>query len=298
MEVINIEEYQNEIILHFGSGKNSINAYTLASSIVSIADALKEANSVINPGHEIEILVHSFSEGSFRVTVRTVYKSIQNLFSAENLKAITLGVLAAFVFEHTLASDTEVKVIVDETQVVIEQGDKKIIVPRAVYDAQKELEKSEKFRKKIARTFETIEKDTNITSFGLTNSPEMKKPQIEIPRENFSILSVEAEPLEEKKVNIEVADLQIKKAILERSKRKWEFVWRGVKISAPVLDDSFYDDFFAHKITIAPGDLLKGRLKIYQSLEADTGIYLNDNYEVIEVYEHVPRLRQSIIDLD
>lgn len=298
MEVINIEEYQNEIILHFGSGKNSINAYTLASSIVSIADALKEANSVINPGHEIEILVHSFSEGSFRVTVRTVYKSIQNLFSAENLKAITLGVLAAFVFEHTLASDTEVKVIVDETQVVIEQGDKKIIVPRAVYDAQKELEKSEKFRKKIARTFETIEKDTNITSFGLTNSPEMKKPQIEIPRENFSILSVEAEPLEEKKVNIEIADLQIKKAILERSKRKWEFVWRGVKISAPVLDDSFYDDFFAHKITIAPGDLLKGRLKIYQSLEADTGIYLNDNYEVIEVYEHVPRLRQSIIDLD
>jgi hypothetical protein len=64
----------------------------------------------------------------------------------------------------------------------------------------------------------------------------------------------------ETRVVFEQCDLQIVKAILERSTRKWEFMWRGVKISAPVLDAQFYEQFFAHDITIAPGDELNFRL--------------------------------------
>tara|TARA_R110001592_G_scaffold7032_3_gene39521 strand:+ start:66022 stop:66480 length:459 start_codon:yes stop_codon:yes gene_type:complete len=90
----------------------------------------------------------------------------------------------------------------------------------------------------------------------------------------------------------EQANLFIKRAILERSKRKWEFVWRGFKISAPVLDDHFYSDFFAHKITLAPGDQLEVKLKIYQSKDEDTGIYSNDRYEVTEVMKHIPHITQ------
>jgi len=45
-----------------------------------------------------------------------------------------------------LGMNAYVKVIVDETQVIIEQGDKTVVVPRNVYDAQKEVEKSERFR--------------------------------------------------------------------------------------------------------------------------------------------------------
>ena len=60
-----------------------------------------------------------------------------------------------------------------------------------------------------------------------------------------------------------------------------------------MLDEKFYDDFFAHKITIAPGDQLEARLKIYQSKDEDTGIYSNDRYEVIKVERHLPHLTQS-----
>jgi len=85
------------------------------------------------------------------------------------------------------------------------------------------------------------------------------------------------------------------RAILERSRRRWEFVWRGVRISAPVLDERFYADFAAHKITIAPGDALEVRLKIRQRKDPSTGIMLNDanGYEVVEVLKHLPRHRQS-----
>jgi hypothetical protein len=97
----------------------------------------------------------------------------------------------------------------------------------------------------------------------------------------------------------EQCELQIVKAILEQNTRKWEFMWHGVRISAPVLDSSFYSKFFAHTITIAPGDELKARLSIKQALDLRTGIYTNIAYEVAEVFEHVPRMgRQVALPLD
>jgi hypothetical protein len=289
VEVVDISEFEEEFVLHFGGERNKINAYTLASSLVSLADAIKEANSIINPGYEVEVLVEGFGEGSFRAKVKTAYKGLKNLFSSNRLEAFAIGIITTFIYQHTLAPDTDVKVIIDDNQVIIEQGDKRIIVPRGVYEAQKEVEKSDLFRKSVAKTFESIEKDKNVTSFGFTKNVDDKTPDILIPRSSFWLLSKPIEIDEPQREIQEIADLQIKRAILERTKRKWEFIWRGIKISAPVLDDSFYNDFFAHKVKIAPGDSLEAILKIYQSRDEDTGIYTNSRYEVVIVQKHIPR---------
>lgn len=297
MQVVDIREYEEEFVLHFGGERKKINAYTLASSLVSLADAIKEANSIINPGYEVEVLVEAFGEGSFRAKVKTAYKGLQNLFNSNRLEAIAIGIITSFIYQHTLAPDTDVKVIVDETQVIIQQGDKQIIVPKTVYEAQKEVEKSEKFRKSVSKTFEAVEKDKNITSFGFTKNIDDETPDILIPRKYFPLLAQPTEPDEPQREIKEVAELQIKRAILERTKRKWEFIWRGIKISAPVLCEHFYDDFFSHKITVAPGDSLEAVLKIYQSRDEDTGIYTNSKYEVTLVNKHIPRNTQPDLDV-
>lgn len=98
MDIIDIREYEEEIVLHFGGELKKINAYTLASSLVSIADALKEANSIINPGNEIEVLVEAFGEGSFRAKIKTVYKGLNNIFTPARLESIALGIITAFTF--------------------------------------------------------------------------------------------------------------------------------------------------------------------------------------------------------
>src|SRR5690554_1179817 len=74
MQIINIEEYDDEVVLHFGGERKKINAYSLASSLVSIADAVKAANDVLNPGYDVEVLVEAFGEGSFRAKITTVFK--------------------------------------------------------------------------------------------------------------------------------------------------------------------------------------------------------------------------------
>lgn len=292
MKIINIEEYNEEVVLHFGSERKKINAYTLASTLVSIADAVKEANSVINPGYDVEVLVEALGEGSFRAKIKTAFKGAGNIFSQDTLKVIALSVVANFIYEHTLAPDTDVVVNVSEHEVIIQQGDKQVVVPRTTYEATKEVQKSEKFRNSISRISNSIEKDESITSFGFTKHIADEVPDIEIPRKEMLLLINPDDIVEPTREIDEQAVLFIKRAILERSKRKWEFVWRGFKISAPVLDDHFYNDFFAHKITLAPGDQLEVKLKIYQSKDEDTGIYSNDRYEVTKVINHIPHITQ------
>ncbi|STQ76250.1 hypothetical protein [Grimontia hollisae] len=296
MEVVNIAEYGEEIVLHFGGERKKINAYTLATSLVSLSDAIKEANAIINPGYEVEILVEAFGEGSFRAKIKTVYGGLKNIFTANRVEAIVLGIVTSFIYQHTLAPDSDVNVIVDDTQVIIEQGDKTIIVPKTIYDAQKEVEKSEKFRKSISKSIQAVDKDKHISSFGFTRNIDDKSPDIEIPRKQFALLTTPIEIEEPQREVNEVAELQIKRAILERSKRKWEFIWRGMKISAPVSDQQFYDDFFAHRITVAPGDSLDAILTISQVRDEDTGIYTNSKYEVRTVHRHIPRTTQVEID--
>jgi hypothetical protein len=293
--ILDIREFEETFVIHFGSEYKQINAYTLASTLVSIADAAKEANLFINPGFEVEVVVEALGPGSFKAKVRTVYKSLENLFSRQNLKTIALGIIAAYIYQHTLAPDIDINVKVDDKCVIIEQSDKKIIIPKTVHEALKLVEKSDKFKQGINRTFEALEKDDKIKSIGFSKEFIDEKPPIEIPRDQFSQISSVEEDESPTRQIIEFADLRILRAILERSKRRWEFVWQGIKISAPVLCSKFYDDFFAHKITIAPGDALKVKMRIYQVRLPDIGVYTNERYEIIEVLEHIPKLRQTKI---
>ncbi len=113
---------------------------------------------------------------------------------------------------------------------------------------------------------------------------------MEIPRERFAALPafVEAMPGDVRERE-EITEVQIVRAILERSDRRWQFVWNGVTIAAPVLDRAFYDDFFAHRITIAPGDALEVRLRIRQERRPELGVFVNKTYEVLQVFKHIPR---------
>lgn len=123
-----------------------------------------------------------------------------------------------------------------------------------------------------------------------TDSAAINTPSIPIERLRAAALK----PIELPNVRVvpEIVNLQILKAILERSKRKWEFMWRGFKISAPITDELFYINFFAHDITIAPGDVLHVTLHVFQELDQRTGVYKNVRYEVVQVHGHIPRIRQ------
>lgn len=292
MRVIDITQFENSVVIHFDTEDTRINAYTLASTLVSLADAAKAANNVLNYGYEIEIVVEALGPGSFRARIRAIYSSTKNLFANQVVLGVVIGVLGNYIYERTLAVDDKVIVEVKTDEVIIQKGEDRIVVPRNVYDATRKAEKNPLFVKAMSRTFEAIAADDKIKGVGLVTSMDSPPPEIIIPKAALQQMATSIPEDPDARVIYEQVDLQIIKAILDKSKRKWEFMWRGIKISAPVVHEHFYVNFFSHEITIAPGDILQAKLAIKQTKDPQTGIYSNIGYEVVEVYDHVPRIKQ------
>ena len=292
VRVVRIGEFEESIVLHFGTEGHRINAYTLATTLVNLADAARAANFAINPGYDIEIVVEALGGGSFRAKLRTIYRGAANLFSAQSLQAVVLSVIASFIYQHTLAPNADVAVNVTTDEVIITQGNTRIVVPRAVHEATVKAETRREFVTGIQEAVRAVESDTTVRSIGFSKSLE-ELPTVEIPREQFALISAAPTLLQEdSRELIEEVDLEILRASLEKSRRRWEFVWNGTRISAPVTDDKFYNDFFAHRITVAPGDVLRARVRVRQRRLPGVGVFVNDSFEVVEVLEHKPRPKQ------
>lgn len=286
MTEIDLGAIGDTIVLHIRKDGHTINAYLLAATLVALADAAKEANEQINPGYDVEVLVESLSDGSIKAVLKVAYHSLRNLFSKDVLKTIILAVVASYIYENTLAPDKTVKVIVNSNEVLIQQEATKIIVPRQVYDAEQKVRKVSRFQEKIGEAFDTLLKDPDITSISIDPHIAANREFPTINRDLMERIAIPPREDEESQFIYEEADLQIIRAILEKSRRRWEFSWRGFRFPAPILDDKFYHDFMSHQIVIAPGDKLKARLRIYQHRDSATGVYVNERYEVIEVLNH------------
>jgi hypothetical protein len=294
---IDLAEYEDALVIHFGVEGKRINAYTLATVLVGIADAARAANAMINPGYEIAVVVEALGSGSFKATIKSIYRGAANVFTRDNLRAIVLSVIANIVYQHTFALGQKVVVNVGITEVCVQQGDTRIVIPRAVHDAAQAVAESSGVRRGIGEALRAVAVDKEIRTLSLTSDPD-EPTAVEIPRERFPTVAAAIEDTDsESRDLLEVADLEIVRAILAPSRRKWEFVWQGIRVSAPILDDSFYSSFSAHIITIAPGDMLKVRLRIHQQRTPGTGIFVNRGYEVIEVIKHVSRPKQENLDL-
>jgi hypothetical protein len=296
MRVVEIAQFENAVVIHFDTDDTRINAYTLASALTALADAAKAANASLNPGSEIEIVVEAIGPGSFRAQLRALYSASKNLFSNEVIAGIVIGVIGNYIYERTLAVDDKVIVEVKTDEVVIKRGEDRVVVPRKVYDATRQVEKNPQFVKSMNKTFEAVAADEKVKSIGLVETMTSPPPPIPIPRSTLAILASTTPEDPDSRVITEEAELQIVRAILKKSNRRWEFVWRGVTIAAPVLHEAFYREFFARRITIAPGDTLQVTLAIRQSKDPQTGIYTNVGYEVVEVHQHVPRAEQAPLE--
>lgn len=293
MTTLEVRREIDRFVLYFDTPKHEVNAYALAGALVGLADAVREANAVVNPGHVVEVVVEALSDGSFKATVRTVYTKAKNLFSHTAVQAIIYGIISTHIYEKGIKTDAPPKITVTEDLVTIEIGKDKIIVPKNVYEAKRQLEKSERFNNAIGKMFDAAASDPDVKGVAVSEDQGDNDPPLVVPREMFAAFQRETEVDESTREIVEITHVEINRAIMERGRRRWEFFWRGIKIAAPILDERFFDKFFAHEITIAPGDSLHVALHIIQEKNKDTGIFVNARYEITEVYEHVPRLRQT-----
>lgn len=295
MSTIEIPREIDRFVIYFDTPRREVNAIALATALIGLSDAVREINILINPGYSVEVVVEAFEGGSFQALVRTVYNKSRDIFASEPVRNIVYGLIASYIYQQTMAPDAVPTIIVQPEQVVVESGNTRVVIPKEIFEAKERLERSERFRSSVATIVAGARSDSNVNGIGLKIDPDKSKPDIYIPREQFTIFESPRDLLEDSREIVEYANLEISRAILARGPRKWEFFWRGIKVAAPVSDSIFFDRFFAHEITIAPGDVLRVALRITQKRHPDTQIFVNQKYEVTEVFEHVPRMQQGAL---
>jgi hypothetical protein len=225
--LLDLKRVDESVVIYFDSTQSRINAYTLASTLVAFADAAKLANADLNHGYDIEIVVEALGGGSFRTKLVAVYTKANNLFSQHVLLSIVLGVVVSHFVEKALWPDKSPQIRIETDEVVFEDGSTQVVIPRQVYDAGKKIGEQARFKQAIAKIAEKVVAD---------DSP---RPALIVDRAQLIVLaSGSAEDEEDRRVVEEQCELQIVGAILVPGRRKWEFIWRGVKITAPILDQS------------------------------------------------------------
>jgi hypothetical protein len=182
LPTVNIAEFSDGFVIHFDTEGERINAYTLASTLVGIADAAKAANSNINFGYDIEIVVEAIGPGSFRAMLRAIYRQSGNLFSGDSLRTIVLGLITTFIYEKAFSVDHQIKIEVSTNEVVIENGKDKVIIPRNVYDATRLAEKNPQFARAMGKTLESIAADEQLRELGLCRRWTRRRLMSSFPR--------------------------------------------------------------------------------------------------------------------
>jgi hypothetical protein len=284
----------DQFVLHFGGRPNEVDAFTFSNSLVAFAGALQEINRQTSPGTSVDISIEGVGPGSFRAKISTKLKSLSGLWSGVS-KPLLIGILASYIYEKTLGP-SPVVINVDESMVTIQSADGRIIIPRSVYDARQKIAQPQQIERHISRAFAVMENDPSVTEFGLTAALTDPSGNMPIPREKFTLLTAppQARVDDGRRHRDEQARVTVIKAVLQRGNRKWEFVWQGgIRISAPILDQTFFDRMASGEFRFGQGDEFDVMLRIHQRYDDINGIFINECYEIINVFAVMRRERQT-----
>lgn len=276
-------------VVYFGGKPNEVDTYTFANALVALSDAFQEINDQVNPGYSLELRLEALAQGSFKARIREIPKSVKDAFKW-GANVVIMPVLVTLFYENVMKADDNTKIIVNSTEVVIQKGKDRIIVPREAYDRAQKIHDKKRVLKHVAGAVAAVQADPNVTSLGIYKDFDTDQPPaLLIPRDQFALVraSVEEEDTGKRIIPMD-ATLGILKAVLAKGDRKWDFVWNGVKVGATIGDPVFMANVMTRQILIGAGDAIEATMEIEQTYDEGAGVWLNTSYRIAHVRRFIP----------
>lgn len=284
----------SDLVLHFGGRLNEVDAFTFSNSLIAFGEALREINAQVNENYSIEISIEANGPGSFRAHIATKLKSLGGMLS-HDARNVIASILATFIYIK-LDPQEPPKIIINDDSVVIQTGSDRIIVPRATWEAREKVKNQRAIETHVRKAFSVMEEDVSISDFGIASSVHDEAPIALIDRGKFAIIARKQEEVDDNDNTTfkdEKTKLTVLKLVFERGNRKWQFVWHGIRISAPIRSDDFFDKLASREYDFSQGDVLDVTLRVHQVRDEISGVFINSDYEVLDVHglEKMPRQR-------
>jgi len=295
---------KNEIIdsdfkIKFDGQQHQVNAQVLISSLIHTTTVIQELNKHFNTGKKIEIKVKALEKGSFLVHIElleTAFDALKNLLTKDNLlfaSAIIGGLVGLIEIKKHLRGKKPKKVNIEgSTTIIINENNNILNISSEIYTI---YETNIVINDALSQNFDVLDNDPAITAFEITDKKE--NPYIRVERTDFKDLTLKSDLIDEnKKQIIELSRLNIVRLSFEEN-LKWDFYYRGNRISARITDPNFYD-LINNGESFAKGDTLEVELQINQLFEESVNTYINKSYQINRIINHYKRDEQKKIDFD
>lgn len=320
MEIIDLRDVEDSNFeIKLGGLPRRITADTMAEALVGFSAALEEINRLVNPGYSAQLYVEDISPGSVRIRLSLTKTQKAAIAGAAVVLVgdIAVELLGNYLYDALNPPPPpalcKTEVLPDGSVKFSADGRCEQILSREAYERLSAVRKNPRVAAAVSTAVEAVERDPHVTSLGVSKPKqppriEITRPQmrkvIEHTRERMppgyqfvlphavkitQVLDAiettkEPAPVTKKRTRETRANLVIIKAVLLRSKRKWQFNWNGIKVSAPIKDASFFDKLEAGDIALHQGDALDADLLIKQEFIEAANVWQNKSYEVVKVY--------------
>jgi len=289
----------NNFKIKFDGQTHQIDAQVLISSLIHTTTVIQELNRHLDAGKKIEIKVKALEKGSFLIhleLLETALESLKTMFTKENIivvSSIITGFVALIQLKKHLKGKSPKEVKDEDNRTIIINGDNnKLSIDRNIYQI---YESSTVINDALSQNFDAIDQDPAISAFEITDDKE--NPYVRVERSDFKDLSQKTEIIDEnKKTIIENTRLNIVRLSFEEG-LKWDFYYRGNKISAKIADPNF-QKLIDNGESFAKGDVLEVELQINQIFEDSVNTYINRSYQVNRIIQHYNRNEQMKIEFE
>jgi hypothetical protein len=287
----------NDFKIKFDGQQHQVDANVLISSLIHTTSIVQETNKYLNSGKKIELKVKALERGSFLCHIELVESTLdtlKNLLTKENIEvsaAIITTVVGLIELKKFLKGKKakEIQQHGDKTKITNKDGNV-FIIDYAVFNI---YEHNSIVKDALAQNFDALNNDPAITGFEITDKNET--PLVRVERNEFIDLSQKTEEVEDDERRIiEAATINIIRVSFEEN-LKWDFYYRGIKISARIIDPSFYE-LIDKGEAFAKGDLLEVELQINQKFEESVNTYVTKSYQINKISRHLSRNEQQKIN--
>ena len=290
----NLKMEGNDFKIKFDCQQHQVDANVLVSSLIHTTAIVQEINKYLNSGKKIEIKVKALEKGSFLChieLIETALDALQNLFTKENAeaRATIIGTLVGLIKLKKFLKGKKAKEVQpqgDKTKIINKEGNV-FIIENATFNI---YEHSVAVKDALAQNFDALNNDPAITGFEITDKNE--SPFVRVEKSEFADLSQKSEEIEagERKM-VEAATLNILRISFEEN-LKWDFYYRGYKISAKIADPSFYESIDKGE-AFAKGDVLEVELQISQKFDESVNTFVTKSYQINKIARHLSRGEQQ-----
>ena len=271
--------------MRFGGQSPEINVSTFISMIKSFSDVAQEVNKAVGHGQDIEIKIHGTKKGSFEVSLvlLLIETARQNLPLATNLlSSVARATCDIYKLRQWLANRQIAKTTKKDGDIILKDIKGDVFIIKG--DTYTTYKNSSNIRNAVSSGFSGLARDKSVDSVSISES---KKDLFTAKKEEFSELATKTS-MKDAKVQMleEEADLVISRIVFGGRKRKWGFIYSGHEIDARMEDQDFLGHVDQRK-KFAKGDQLRVKLVIVQKHHPKLDVYLNSEYRVTKVIDHM-----------